>query len=142
MRLEYEIDIESLTRLEKICFPTSAYTEEQLSEMVQDKERYSVIGVSSIENLVGYVIVFDNSESLEIMKIAVLPEFRKKGIGKILLDEIEKLKKDIFLEVRESNIVAREFYIKNSFKEIGKRKNYYKDNNEAAIIMLKENNKN
>ncbi len=85
MRLEYKIDIEVLTRLEKICFPTSAYTEEQLSKIVQERERYNIVGVSSTQNLIGYVIVFDNSESLEIMKIAVLPEFRKKGIGKVLL---------------------------------------------------------
>ena len=48
------------------------------------------------------------------------------------------MKKDIFLEVRESNIPAIEFYRKNGFEKIGVRKNYYHDTNEAAHIMIKE----
>ena len=47
---------------------------------------------------------------------------------------------DIFLEVRESNQVAINFYKKNKFKEISVRKNYYSEPNENAIIMKLEVN--
>ena len=70
------------------------------------------------------------------MKIGTLVEYRRQGIGKILIDEISKMKRDIFLEVRESNS-AREFYKSCGFEEVGKRKNYYPDTREAAIIMVK-----
>ena len=53
-----------------------------------------------------------------------------------LINEIKKSRMEIFLEVRENNITAIEFYKKNGFKEAGKRKNYYRDTGEAAIIMV------
>ena len=137
MKIIYNIDIETLTTLEKNCFPSSSYSFEQLKEMVLDKERYQIIGIVDENKVKGYVILFDNSDSLEIMKIGTLFEYRRQGIGKLLMNEIFKFEKDIFLEVRESNI-AREFYKSCGFEEIGKRKNYYSDTKEAAIIMMKK----
>ena len=100
-------------------------------------DMYKIISVKIENNITaGYVIVFNNSDSLEIMKIGVNPEYRQKGIGTILINEIKKSRMGIFLEVRENNIIAIEFYKKNGFKEAGKRKNYYRDTGEAAIIMV------
>lgn len=137
MDISYNIDIETLNELEQRCFPSSAYSFEQLQEMSLDRERYQIIGVIDESRVKGYVILFDNSDSLEIMKIGTLAEYRRQGIGKLLIDEILKLKKDVFLEVRESNS-AREFYKNCGFEEIGKRKNYYPDTKETAIIMMKK----
>ncbi len=138
MKLSYDVTANKLVELEKKCFPSSAYTLEQLEEILIDKERYITIVVLDNEKEVGYIILFDNSEALEIMKIGTIPEFKRRGIGTLLIEESLKLKKDIFLEVRENNSVAREFYKKLLFTEIGKRKNYYSDTNEAAIIMLRK----
>lgn len=137
MEIVYSIDVDILVELERRCFPLSAYTRVQLLEMLEDKQRYKVLGVRKNEVIASYIIVFDNSEELEIMKIGTLPEYRRDGFGTILLKEIEKLKKKILLEVRESNQGAREFYKKFGFIEIGKRKNYYSDTRESAIIMQK-----
>lgn len=137
MRLSYSVDIGRLAQLEKICFPNSFYTFEQLKEMLEDSERYQIITVLD-EIELGYIIVFDNSESLEIMKIGTLPEYRKKGVGKLLIEEISKVRRDIFLEVRENNSSARSFYKDCGFEEIGRRKNYYPDTKETAIIMMKK----
>lgn len=137
MEINYELSVKVLEYLESLCFKNSAYSIEQLEEMNSDSQRYTIIGVEDKEKIKGYVILYDNSESLEIMKIGTLPEYRRQGIGKILIDEISKLKKDIFLEVRESNS-AREFYKSCGFEEIGKRKNYYPDTKETAIIMVKK----
>lgn len=136
MEILYDIDVKMLEELEKKCFPKSAYTLNQLEEITLDKEKYQILVISDKNVIKGYVILFDNSESLEIMKIGTLTEYRRQGIGKFLIDEISKLKREIFLEVRESNS-AREFYKSCGFEEIGKRKNYYPDTKEAAIIMMK-----
>lgn len=136
MKIVNNIEAKILEELEKRCFPNSAYTFKQIKDMVADKEKYQVLGVVDNEILKGYLIIFDNSESLEIMKIGTLPEYRKQGVAKLLIEELLKLKKDIFLEVRESNS-AREFYKNCGFQEIGKRKNYYPDTGEAAIIMMR-----
>lgn len=136
MKIVNNIEAKILEELEKRCFPNSAYTFKQIEDMVADKEKYQVLGVVDNEILIGYLIIFDNSESLEIMKIGTLPEYRKQGVAKLLIEELLKLKKDIFLEVRESNS-AREFYKNCGFQEIGKRKNYYPDTGETAIIMMR-----
>lgn len=136
MKIVNNIEAKILEELEKRCFLNSAYTFKQIEDMVADKEKYQVLGVVDNEILKGYLIIFDNSESLEIMKIGTLPEYRKQGVAKLLIEELLKLKKDIFLEVRESNS-AREFYKNCGFQEIGKRKNYYPDTGETAIIMMR-----
>ena len=88
----------------------------------------------------GISLLFDHSD---VLTIAVLPEYRNLHIGSRLLKNlIEKtdnlLYKKMFLEVRESNTPAINMYRKHGFTDISVRKNYYTDNGENAIIMMKE----
>lgn len=132
-----EINMEDIAKLEKEIFKFSGYSYEELCEMNQKKELYSFFSAKDEENkMVGYIILFDNSDSLEIMKIGVLPEVRKRGIASLLIDEVKRKEQDIFLEVRENNMSAIKFYEKNSFVRVGKRKNYYSDTGESAILMM------
>lgn len=133
--LDYENNHKDIAKIEKEIFKFSSYSEKEIEEMIKNKEMYRFISAKEDDKILGYIIIFDNSESLEIMKIGVLPEARKRGIGTLLINEIKKMEKDIFLEVRENNMTAISFYKENSFVEVGKRKNYYKDTGEAAIIM-------
>ncbi len=128
---------EEIYKLEKEIFGNSAYTLKQIDDILTMPDMYKIMSVKDENGITaGYVIVFNNSDSLEIMKIGVNPEYREKGFGTILVNEIKKSRMEIFLEVRENNMTARKFYEKNGFKEAGKRKNYYRDTNEAAIIMV------
>lgn len=127
---------EDIYKLEFETFGNSAYSLKQIDDISTMPDMYKIISVKEGEITAGYVIVFNNSASLEIMKIGVLPEYRKKGVGTILINEVKKSRMEIFLEVRENNVTAIEFYKKNGFKEAGKRKNYYRDTGEAAIIMV------
>lgn len=127
---------DSIYALEKEIFEDSSYTLSQIEDINTLPDMYKIISVKNeADEIAGYVIVFNNSDSLEIMKIGVDPKFRKEGFGTILLNEIKKSRMNIFLEVRENNISAQNFYSKNGFKEVGKRKNYYRDTNEAAVLM-------
>ena len=79
----------------------------------------------------------NNSKLNIILKIGI--QFSRNKI----IYNLDKIKtKDIFLEVRESNKVAINFYKKNNFKEISIRKNYYSEPTENAIIMKLEVNVN
>lgn len=128
---------EEIYNLEKEIFGNSAYTFNQIEDINTMPDMYKIISVQNEEGqTAGYAIIFNNSDSLEIMKIGVNPLFREKGFGSILINEIKKSRMEIFLEVRENNITAIEFYKKNGFKEAGKRKNYYRDTGEAAVIMV------
>ena len=129
---------EDIFRLEEEIFGNSAYTLKQIEDISTMPDMYKIISLREKESdiVAGYVIVFNNSDSLEIMKIGVAPQYREKGLGTVLINEMKKSRMEIFLEVRENNITAREFYKKNGFKEAGKRKNYYRDTGESAIIMV------
>lgn len=128
---------EEIFELEKEIFKDSAYTLKQLEDINTMPDMYKIISVKDEKGVItGYVIIFNNSSSLEIMKIGVNPKYRQKGFGTILINEMKKSRMEIFLEVREGNVTAIEFYKKNGFKEVGKRKNYYRDTGENAIIMV------
>ena len=81
----------------------------------------------------------DSFDVIELVRIGVLKEYRNKGIAyKIIEEAIRGISKNIILEVREKNEPAINLYKKIGFKEISKRKSYYKDTGEDAIIMLME----
>lgn len=131
--------IEQIFNLEKEIFKSSAFNKSYLDTLI--KGNNSFIYVCLIENKVcGYLIILDSIDVYEILAIATIKKYRNKGIAQELLDKIKT--KDIFLEVRESNQTAINFYKKNNFKEISIRKNYYSEPTENAIIMKLEVNVN
>ena len=92
------------------------------------------------EKAVGYIGVWKIFDEGHITNVAVHPDFRGQGLARALISELLSLcRKDgitsFTLEVRESNIVAQQLYKSFGFSKSGKRKGYYSDNNEDAIIM-------
>jgi ribosomal-protein-alanine N-acetyltransferase len=78
-------------------------------------------------------------DSVDVLKIFILSDYRRRGFGKELLTEIIKsyAMKPVYLEVDESNEVAINFYKAIGFVRIHMRRNYY-DYQKNAIIMVKE----
>ena len=76
----------------------------------------------------------------DIVRVAVLPEYRRRGIAeKLLLKSFEINETDaVFLDVRESNAAAINLYKSLGFKDTGVRKDYYSNPTENAILMKKE----
>ena len=131
--------IEQIFNLEKEIFKSSAFSKSYLNTLIKGDN--SFIYVYLIDDKVcGYLMILDSIDVYEILAIAAVEEYRNKGIAQELLAKIKT--KDIFLEVRESNKVAINFYKKNNFKEISIRKNYYSEPTENAIIMKLEVNVN
>ena len=129
--------IEQIFNLEKEIFVNSAFNKTYLETLTKGEN--SFIYVYLIEDKVcGYLMVLDSIDVYEILAIATIEKYRNKGIAQELLDKIKT--KDIFLEVRESNKKAINFYKKNNFKQISIRKGYYSDPTEDAIIMKMEAN--
>lgn len=129
--------LKEIANIEKNIFKDSCYDCKTLYEMINNNENYMIFYYEE-EKILAYLIIMDSFDCFEILKIAVLNEARRKGIATNLIKIKEIQEKSIFLEVRKSNENAINFYIKNEFKKISERKNYYKDNNEDAIIMKLE----
>lgn len=92
------------------------------------------------EHIVGMVVGWLFVDEIHIATIATHPDFRRQGIGHKLLSHtlihaIQEGARSSFLEVRESNLAAQEMYRKFGYEEAGRRKRYYRDNDEDAILM-------
>ena len=79
-------------------------------------------------------------DEVHIATLATHPDFRRQGIAQKLLTHTLRYTSDegavsSFLEVRESNLAAQEMYCKFGYENTGRRKRYYKDNDEDAILM-------
>ena len=85
--------------------------------------------------IIGYVMA-DEERNL-IVSIAVHPDYRRRGYGKMLMEHVLKfMRGKVILQVRKSNEAAINFYKKLGFREMGKIRKYYIDG-EDAILMAK-----
>jgi ribosomal-protein-alanine N-acetyltransferase len=86
------------------------------------------------------IVVWLIVDEAHVATIATDPEYRRQGIGKrllayALLHLIRDGARSSFLEVRESNLAAQEMYRKFGYEVTGRRRRYYRDNDEDAILM-------
>jgi len=92
------------------------------------------------ETFAGFVLARSIYENLEVLKLGVIPECQRRGIGSDLMEHayaegIRRGCSRCFLEVRKSNQNAIQFYYSHNFRIAGTRLNYYTDPVEDAWIM-------
>jgi len=99
------------------------------------------------DDLLAYGLVSVAVNEAHILNICVSPQMQRQGLGKLMLYKLMQLAAErdghsIFLEVRESNLVAQNLYDQEGFNRIGLRKNYYpaNDGREDALVFAKELN--
>lgn len=90
--------------------------------------------------IAGYVVARDVAAEGEILNLAVAPGGRRRGVGRALVTEVLRVLatrgvREVFLEVRESNVGARALYAAHGFREVGRRARYYRRPVEDAIIL-------
>ena len=98
----------------------------------------------SVQPIIGFAGLWMFVDEGHISTIASHRDWRGRGVGELLLVTLlreAQRRSDIFatLEVRVSNTVAQNLYRKYGFTEVGRRKRYYRDNDEDALIMTVEN---
>ena len=139
-------DIRQVLTLEKQCF-SCPWNEKQFN-LAFDQQIFNIFGLREQRRLLAYLSLYHTGEEMEILNLAVAPERRRQGLGERLLGLVMKIGRNmgiaqVFLEVRESNIAARNLYAKFGFKQLGVRSKYYPDNGEDALVLgadLPENN--
>jgi len=93
-------------------------------------------------HVVGYALSWVVADELHILKLAVQEDFRRQGCGVLLLQVmIKQARREevevAWLEVRPSNAAALALYKAHGFQTAYVRRNYYQDNGEDAVILVR-----
>lgn len=135
-----EVDVEQIYAIEVESFSSPWSREAVLMEVISPRSHYLVVDVES--EIIGYAGLWKIFDEGHITNIAVKQGYRHKGLGYLLMLELIKYAKineigKLTLEVRVSNLAALTLYKKLGFEEAGRRKAFYDDPTEDAIIMWK-----
>jgi len=131
-------DIPTVAELERRCFP-NPWNEQMIYKELTENRRAQFFVVDRQGSVVGHTGLWKNTSSIHVTTIAVQPEFRRRGVATALvthvIDHSRRSDRTITLEVRPSNEAAIALYRDLGFEIVGRRKNYYSNNNEDALIM-------
>jgi [ribosomal protein S18]-alanine N-acetyltransferase len=135
-RLTYA-DLPQVIAIERRAFPTPW----SLAMFVLELSKPSGICLAAVREgrLVGYLVCSRYDTVWHLMNVAVDGRFRRQGIATALIDRLFELAdgegEQYTLEVRTSNEGAIALYESFGFKAAGRRRGYYHDNREDALIM-------
>ena len=134
-RLTYG-DLPSVISIERRSFPTPW----SLAMFVLELSKPSGICLAAEDEsgLIGYLVCARYDEVWHLMNVAVVTENRRRGVASELIDRLfEEAGQDarFTLEVRVSNLPAIAMYERIGFRSAGRRRSYYHDNGEDALIM-------
>jgi len=134
-------DAQVLDQINRLCLPEN-YPIDQWKFLLLGHSEFCFVATSS-DIIIGYCICVYEDKKGMIASIAVLPEYRNKGVGKnLLVKAMVAFKKDhklspLFLHCRVSNDLALKFYKKLGFNPNGRIKGYYDYPKEDAYELVR-----
>ncbi|HUO58450.1 MAG TPA: ribosomal protein S18-alanine N-acetyltransferase [bacterium] len=136
-----EVDLEQVVEIEKASMPSPWSKELFEEELRREAAHYFV--VEENERVAGYMGYWEAPEEAHIINLAIGPAFRRRGLGRKMVEAClsfatKRGARLATLEVRESNETARRLYEKCGFRFVAIRKKYYSDNQEDAVVMIRE----
>jgi ribosomal-protein-alanine N-acetyltransferase len=131
-------DIDNIMEIEKISF-VDPWSIKMFQEIIFSPTSRGFI-MEHDKALVGYAVLYAVDVEAHIMNFAVNPAKRKQGLGRQLLSQVITFLKEndiseCYLEVREENRDAQRLYKGFGFEVIGRRKKYYSETGEDALVM-------
>lgn len=133
--------IPQIAALERECFSTP-WTENMLEDALFDSQASFIVAEAEDGSILGYAGLHVIVDEGYIDNIAVRPDYRGQGIADALLDVFVRFGRAklalLTLEVRLTNEPAIQLYYKHGFAQVGRRKDYYENPKEDAIIMTLE----
>jgi [ribosomal protein S18]-alanine N-acetyltransferase len=136
-------DIDAMLALDRESATSSHLSERQYQELCtstgSDCTRLTLVAALPKAGLAGFLIARYLAPEWELENIVVAAEARRKGVGKRLLEALVAAAREtdsvaVYLEVRESNAAARALYKRQGFRETGRRKSYYTNPLEDAVL--------
>jgi [ribosomal protein S18]-alanine N-acetyltransferase len=135
-----EADLDGVIEIEKRAF-VEPWSRRIFRETISFPLSFNLVIRKKVDNKVaGYANFYVIGGEVQILNVAIAPEERKKSYATILLTNAiallrEQGAEDFFLEVRESNADAIKLYLSLGFRQVGRRKKYYTETNEDALVM-------
>ena len=134
-----EADMTAVMALENSIFP-DPWPDSAFSDQLDDDNSYILVAESGAE-ILAYACLLIISPEGHLTNIAVAKEHRRKSVASLLLDGILKIATEreseyLLLEVRPSNMSARNFYKKHGFDLLYQRPNYYRRPVEDAMVLV------
>ena len=135
-------DLDAVEEIERASYPTP-WSRSMFAAELQKPSSLAIGAYHEAGELLGYAIVSRYVDAWHLMNIAVLPDFRRRGIAQTLLERLFEVtatdpRRGYTLEVRVSNAQAIRLYERLGFEARGVRRGYYTDNREDALIMWRE----
>ena len=132
-------DLDEVLAIERVSFQTPWSRGAFRYELTQNRVARSLT-VRAGRQLVGYVCLWEIGHEIHVTNLAVHPSFRRRGVARALLGRLLEDARVAgvelaFLEVRPSNGEALTLYESLGFRVIGRRKSYYFDTGEDALVM-------
>lgn len=140
MRVEH---IALLMPYERSMFGTEAWTASGYRTELADTDRRYYLAALTGEQLLGWAGVMVIADAAEILTVGVVPEARRRGIARRLIDGLlEEARRrgavEAFLEVRVDNVAAQSLYATEGFAQVGLRPGYYDGGRVDAVVMRRE----
>lgn len=131
-------DLSLVQRIEQQSYPHPWTNEQFLQELENPVAAIDLLWVD--ERLAGYICYWLIAAEMEVLNVATSPEFRRFGVAGKLLNHsfsvcLEKGLKRAFLEVRSGNMNAIALYQRHGFVAAGVRKGYYRDGEDALLMV-------
>ena len=138
-----ESHIGAVMAIEKVSFKNPWQRTSFISELACREAMDYVATDPQSNQIIAYVCLRRNINEMHLLKIAVAPQWRLRGVATWLLNNCFRLAKKegretVHLEVRPTNKAARAFYKKLGFRIIGTRPKYYTDTGEDALVLIKD----
>lgn len=136
-------DVPALAALEQRCF-NDPWSEASFREAVEAGWSFVLLAEGDGDGgVAGYLIGREAGGTGEVLNLAVAEEYRRLGIARMLLDAglaelTERGVTEVFLEVRESNLVAQSLYVGAGFRPVGQRAGYYRNPREDALVLRRD----
>ncbi|MGB9612600.1 MAG: ribosomal protein S18-alanine N-acetyltransferase [Candidatus Margulisiibacteriota bacterium] len=121
-------DIPQVVEIENLSFKFPK------SESVFRADEHKYLVAKDNDKVVGYIGIEKILDEVHIINMAVHPDYRKKGVGKRLMQHVLNDEEVFYLEVRVSNEIAQNVYKRFGFKIVGLRKKYYPDGEDAYVM--------
>ncbi|SHJ47817.1 ribosomal protein S18-alanine N-acetyltransferase [Desulfofundulus thermosubterraneus] len=134
--------LDEVMAIEQASFPTPWSRYAFTYELLQNEFAVYIVVLVG-QKVVGYAGMWLILDEAHVTNVAVHPQYRRRHIGRKLMQELMRRAVTLgasrmTLEVRTSNHVARRLYTSLGFVERGRRRGYYTDTNEDAVIMWKD----